>query len=82
MTSYYAVTWRRFAKKIAGKIDIAERTWISSGEFNLWGGLQSWKEFNANNARKINFNGLFVAVAIAFALYSAIPLFALAAACF
>ncbi len=81
VVSYYAVTWRSFSQKISDKIDVAERTWISSGELNLWGGRQSWMEFNLNNARNINFNGLLVVVIIASAFFAAIPLFALAAAC-
>lgn len=81
IVSYYAVTWRSFAQKISGKIDVAERTWISSNEFNPWGGWHSWKEFNALCARKNNFNSLLVVVMIASAFVAATPLIVLAAKC-
>ncbi len=81
IVSYYAVTWRRFAQKILSKIDVSERTWVSSDGFNFWRSSYAWKEFNALAARSGNLNSLLVLVMIASAFVAAIPLLALAIAC-
>jgi hypothetical protein len=84
--AYHAVTWRRFASNLETKIDIAERTWVSSEQFNFWQRSWTdlkhvWKEFNAFLARRVNFNSLIVIVLVASVAFVAVPLIALAAAC-
>lgn len=84
--AYHAVTWQRFASKIAARIGVAERTWVSSKQFNFW--QRSWKdlrsawvEWNAFVARSLSLNNLLVTVMIGSVVFTAAPLFALVGAC-
>jgi hypothetical protein len=79
VAAYYAVTWKRFAKRIADQIQHGQATFVRGTEPTWYG---NWPQFNAMCATQLDFNSLFVGVMVFWTLFVAGPLILMAVKCY
>jgi hypothetical protein len=77
--TYYALTWKRFARRMLDEIRLAEATFISDAKAT-WHG--NWDLANAMSAAQTDYSSLFVGVSVAWVLFTAVPLILTVIKCF